>query len=130
MIADTTFLIDIMDGNREAILKAKMLESRGLAISITSLSKFELYAGLRKSSKKEEEQEKILNVMAWLTVYSLDEVSATETGEIYSEKRVAGFQIRTTEAMIAGICRLRNEQILTRNVKHFNGVDCVVVESY
>jgi uncharacterized protein with PIN domain len=46
MIADTSFLIDIMKSDEEAINKAKDLEKKGVAIMITSISIFELSVGV------------------------------------------------------------------------------------
>ena len=46
MIADTSFLIDIMKSNKEAIKKAEEIEKTGNTIAVTSISIFELFVGL------------------------------------------------------------------------------------
>ena len=38
MIADTSFLIDIMKSDKEAIKKAEEIEKKGDAISVTAIS--------------------------------------------------------------------------------------------
>jgi predicted nucleic acid-binding protein len=42
MIADTSFIIDVMNGDHDAIQKAKLLQPENSPISVTSVSIFEL----------------------------------------------------------------------------------------
>jgi len=51
LIADTTFLIDLMVGDEAAVEKAREIESKNIPISVTAPSVFELYVGLSLSKK-------------------------------------------------------------------------------
>lgn len=53
-----------------------------------------------------------------------------EDGSIYDEKRKQGSTINPQDAMIAGIARSAGEKILTRNIKHFQGIENVSIDSY
>ena len=53
MIADTSFLIDIMKSNKEAIKKAEEIENRGSTIEVTSISIFELFVGVTLSIEQD-----------------------------------------------------------------------------
>ena len=130
MIADTTFLIDLMRGDESAVKKETMLEENGTSVYITTVSVFELYVGLNLSNKRIHESMKIERVLRNLQILGLDFESAKEAGEIYAYKRRSGIVIDPEDAMIAGICRTARQPILTRNINHFSGIEGVSLESY
>ncbi len=130
MIADTTFLIDVMRGDRSAIGKGEELEREGVQVNITTVSVFELYVGLNLSIRPIEEKTKIDKVLRNIVVHHLDFESAREAGEIFADKKSRGLTIDPEDAMIAGICISNEEPILTRNVNHFSNIDRLTVESY
>lgn len=90
MIADTTFLIDMMRGDSSAVEKGEELERDGVHVSITSVSIFELYVGLNMSTKPIEEKNKIDRVLGNVVVHSLDFDSSSEAGKIFVEKNSGG----------------------------------------
>ncbi len=130
MIADTTFLIDIMRGDHSAIEKGEELERDGVQVNITTVSVFELYVGLNLSIRPIEEKNKIDKVLGNIVVHHLDFKSAREAGEIFADKKRRGQTIDPEDAMIAGICISIEEPILTRNVNHFSNIGRLTVESY
>ena len=130
MIADTTFLIDLMIGDEAAVEKARDIESKSIPLAVTAPSVFELYVGLSLSRKAEEEKTNIMGVLESLPFLPLDSESAKVGGRIFGDKRCAGSQIDPEDAMVAGIAKVHGEKVLTRNIKHFRGVEGVSVESY
>lgn len=130
MIADTTYLIDLMRDDRSAVEKEIKLEEDGTPVYLTTVSIFELYVGLNLSSTKILEGRKIDRVLGNLQVLPLDFESAKEAGDIYAYKKRSGLTIDPEDAMIAGICRTSGDAVLTRNINHFSGIEGVVVESY
>ena len=58
MIADTSFLIDIMKSNMRAIEKAEEIEKKGITIAVTLISIFELFIGVGLSIKKDQERKR------------------------------------------------------------------------
>ena len=105
MIADTSFLIDIMRGDELAVLKEKTMEKDEVQVFLTTVSIFELHVGFNLSTKQIQERKKIERVLGDLIVLPLDFVSAKEAGEIYADKKRRGSPIDPEDAMIAGICR-------------------------
>ncbi len=130
MIADTSFIIDIMENEPAAVKKAAEVEAGGLAISVGSPTIFELYVGLGLSEKLEEEKLKITSIITALPHLPLDSESASTAGLIYSEKTQGGKEIDPVDAMIAGIAKVHSETVITRNIKHFSGIEGVSVEAY
>lgn len=101
----------------------------GLAISVGSPTVFELYVGVGLSRKLEEEKFKITSIVMALPHLPLDSESASAAGLIYSGK-IRGTGIDPVDAMIAGIVKVHSETVITRNIKHFSGIDGVTVEPY
>lgn len=130
MIADTSFLIDIMINDPLALAKATELERRGLTVYVGAPTVFELYVGVSLTRKSEEEKLKITSVMAAMPQLPLDFQSAQVSGSIYGGKLKAGSRIDPEDAMLAGIAKVRGEAIVTRNVKHFANIEGLTVESY
>ncbi|MCL5408080.1 MAG: hypothetical protein M1518_01790 [Candidatus Thermoplasmatota archaeon] len=81
-------------------------------------------------NKREDEVAKILDIIEGLPIHPLDEISSREAGMIYTHKKKLGKPIQTEDAMIAGICKSRDDFLLTRNVKHFAGIDGLSIERY
>ena len=93
-----------------------------------SITVFELWQGLEiKDSKK---REKILNILQSIGLLSFDFNSAKEAGNIYRELRKKGITIDAEDTMIAGIAKIYNETLLTRNVKDFRRIENLKVEGY
>ena len=130
MIADTSFLIDIMKYDKDAIKKAEEIEKKGNTIAITSISIFELFIGVTLSIKQDQERNKINRIINGLSIISFDEDSAREAGRIFAQKRKNGTVIEPEDSMIVGICSRRNEILITRNIKHFSDIEGLRVESY
>ena len=104
MIADTSFLIEIMKSDKEAIKKAEEIENKGSTIAVTSISIFELFVGVTLSIKQDRERNKINRILKGLSIISFDEDSAIEAGKIFAQKRKNGSTIESEDSMIAGIC--------------------------
>ncbi len=130
MLADTSFIIDLMIGDKAAVEKAKEIEAKNTPLTVSAPTVFELYIGLSLSRKPEEEKNRILTIIESLPFLSLDLESSREGGRIYGEKKRSGSMIDPEDAMIAGIARAHSEKVLTRNLKHFQGIDGVNVEVY
>ncbi len=130
MIADTTFLIDLMVGDEAAVKKAKEIEAKSNPLIVGAPTVFELYVGLSLSSKAEAEKTRITAVLESLPFLPLDLESSKAGGRIYGDKKRSGSTVDPEDAMIAGIAKIHGEKVLTRNLKHFQGIEGVAVEAY
>ena len=119
-----------MKSDKEVIKKAEGIEKNGSTIAVTPISIFELFVGVTLSIKQDQERNKINRVINGLSIISSDEDSARAAGRIFAEKRKNRSVIDPEDSMIAGICSRRNEILITRNVKHFNDIEGLRIESY
>lgn len=130
MLVDTTFIIDIMQDDRDAIEKAKELNDSSTAIVVGTPTIFELYLGVGLTVKSSEEREKILDMLKSLTQLPLDTPSAERAGRIHAERVEEGLKVDPEDAMLAGIAIENHQSLLTRNRKDFSGIPQLKVEGY
>ena len=130
MLADTTFVIDIMKHDADAIQTAKELSEASISILVGTPTIFELYVGVGLSVRSGEEREKVLGVLKSLPHLSLDGASASKAGTIYAQRIREGAKIDPEDAMLAGMAIQNNEPLLTRNRKDFTGISDLKLKFY
>ncbi len=129
MILDTSFVVDLMDRQPDAVKKFWVIQEQE-NIFITTPSIFELWSGIARSSRPEQEKRKVLEILDSQLILELDEKSAEEAGKIDGNLVREGLRIEPEDCMIAGIAKHHQETVLTRNVKHFERIKGLSVESY
>lgn len=130
MILDTSFIIDFMANDPKAVDKLRELVKRREPQLITTLSIFELFSGLVRSKRPMEEKYKVMKILEEQTVLSFDSDAAERSGEIDGILKKAGKDIGPIDSMIAGIALSKNQKVLTRNVKDFQRIKGLNIESY
>lgn len=131
---DTTFLVDIMRGNNEALKAEEEFSKKGEVLTIASPSLIELFKGLelKSSSKniKENEKTKIYEIISSFPILSLDLRCAIKAGEIEADLINNGEIIDLEDIMIGAIALCNKEKLITRNIKHFQKIKGLHTESY
>ena len=130
MIADTSFIIDIMEQLPEALQKATELANRQERMIITTITVFELWSGIAKSSKPEQEKRKVEEMLQFQQTLGFDQESAVEGGKINGLLQKERMMIDQEDCMIAGIAKHHREIIVTRNIKHFGRIKDLKLERY
>ena len=129
MILDTSFIIDLMRNDQESIKKIAGLKKTSTNLMSTTLSVFEIWQGI-EDLESEEKKDKIVKFLSSIGFLTLDVASAKKAGTIYAKLRRNGIDIGAVDSLIGAIALLHNQTILTRNVKHFNRIENLKVESY
>ena len=131
MILDTNFLIDLLKGEDEMVRNiAEELDKKFSIKGIASISVMELWRGAAQSIKKDEEKRKVNDLLDSLVIYNFSEHEAKKSGEIESNLVSEGKMIDIEDVMIAGTALTKGEKIITRNVKHFENIPSLKVQSY
>ena len=86
MLADTSYLIDLMQDDEAAKAKAEELVSESVPVMVGTPTIFELYVGVGLAIKSSEERERVLDVIRALTQLPLDASAATRAGIVYAQK--------------------------------------------
>tara|TARA_Y100000031_G_C8124769_1_gene339950 strand:+ start:155 stop:547 length:393 start_codon:yes stop_codon:yes gene_type:complete len=130
MIIDTTFAIDVMRNEPAAVEKLYALFKQGRTIKVSAPTIFELFSGVARCSRPVEEKRKIMQLLENQSVTPLTNESAEKAGEIDGKLCNEGKMIQVPDSMIAGIALIKNEKVLTRNVKDFSKIPGLQVETY
>lgn len=129
MITDTSFIIDLIRNKQFAIDKVIELKKKNIPLYITAITVFELMQG-NKDIANADKMKKLEELFDTLGIYSFDIQSAKISGKILRELIDEGMIIESEDAMIAGIAIKNSQSLLTRNVKHFQRIKGLTVETY
>lgn len=127
---DTSFLIDLLKGKEEVRILKEETDKNNYPVTIASPSIIELIKGLKIGKVREDEEEKVNDLIFSLTVLNLDRDSAILAGEIESELIKKGELIDLEDMMIAAIAITNNEKLITSNEKHFKKIGNLEIETY
>ena len=129
MLLDTSFLIDLMNGDEDAVEKARELETELIQQRISSMTLFELYYGIARATESEDERQKVENILASKPVHPADTAVMRKAGRLAGELQNEGTPVGDGDVIIAATAEVVDEPVLTRNVDDFERVD-LEIERY
>lgn len=127
MILDTSFIIEVLDGNKNAVEKLKQLEDKQEKLS--SITVMELQEGVVRSDKPEEERKQVLEILNSKNILSADRKIMKKAGEISGKLANKGKRIDREDCIIAATAILKQEPVITGNKKHFKRIENLELES-
>ena len=128
-ILESSFLIDILRARPEAVKLLDKIEANEHTLYIAAPTVMELWLGALESNTKEEEKNKIEELLASFIVLPLDSNSAKRAAEIESDLIRNGKIIETEDIMIAGIALSNGKTLVTRD-EHFTRIPGLRVLKY
>ena len=132
MILDTSYLIDLKDGDPSAHAKSRELHKRDVHQKITLVTVHELYYGVEISESKKEER-KVENLLQMFPVTSIGEETMEKSAELVAtaDKQSSGDEcdVGPFDPLIGAVAILEGEAVLTNNVDDFDTLG-VSYESY
>ncbi|MFC6719645.1 PIN domain-containing protein [Natrialbaceae archaeon GCM10025810] len=126
MIADTSFLIDLMKEDPGAHSKLQELEERHEPIKIPAMAVLELGIGIG-AELTDDEARAVEAILEPHPVVPMDETIAMRAGTPIGEVDASTMKKRKGDAAIGATAELEGEPVLTRNVEDFErlGFDTV-----
>ena len=116
---------------REEPVTSRLQEARAaghrLGLSMPVLG--ELYYAVYASRRREENLQRLHDLLNALTLWPFDQLAAAEFGRIQAEQKAKGRPIPPLDAQIAAVARIHGLVLLTAD-RHFQFVDGVVVENW
>jgi tRNA(fMet)-specific endonuclease VapC len=97
-------------------------------MSTTPITACELFQGAHRSGRREAEVNKVKKMLGYLDMLSF----SVEASEVYGRlvNGIQGSMIGDLDAMIASLALTSKESIITSNVKHFERVPGLLVETW
>ena len=128
---DSDFMISLLRGDEEAMAKAMQLEETSRIVVSTAINALELFIGIVAVDGISGKRVEITrNFLSNLEILSLDESSAERSAFILNSLKKLGKEIGLKDSLIAGIALEHKANILTRNVKHFERVSGLKIETW
>lgn len=110
--------------------KAEELDESAERKTISAISVLELWRGTLRSIRREEEKQRVHNLLITVHVFPFTETIAKKAAEIEALLLAQGDIIDLEDIMIAATALVHQEPILTRNEKHFKRIKNLSVETY
>lgn len=129
VLLDTAFLIDLMNGDEDAVEKARELERDLVQQRVSSMTLFELSYGIARATDSAGEQQRVESVLASKPVQPADTAVMRKAGRLAGELQNDGEAVGDGDVIIAATAEVVDEPVLTRNVSDFDRLD-VDVETY
>lgn len=130
MIQDTSFIVDLLRGDDEAVALLDILERERRPQKVSSVTVLELYEGVVRSQTPATQADRILDVLDTKHVVDADHAVMRKAGRLSGELITAGEQIEREDCVIAATALLDGEAVVSRNVDHFERIDGLDVRSY
>ncbi|WP_122091303.1 PIN domain-containing protein [Halalkalicoccus subterraneus] len=130
MIEDTSFIIDILHDDSDAVRFLDIIESEQRPERLASITVLELYEAVPQLDIPEERRQKILAVLDSRHAIPGDTKVMRKAGKLSGELITSGQEVDREDCIIAATALLHDEPIVTRNVDHFERIDGLDVRTY
>lgn len=136
IILDTNVLSALMRDNPEQSVVVWLDAQPGESIWITSITLFEAKMGIgllpkgRRRRGLEAAFDRLLEEDLSNRVLDFDRYAATGAAELAAARQKAGRPVDIRDTQIAGIALARQATLVTRNIKHFQGVNLKLVNPW
>jgi predicted nucleic acid-binding protein len=131
---DTNILIDLGNSRRAGHAKALALASavlrRSEALCTTRFNVAELRVGLERALDRAAEEQRIQRALGSLAILEFDEAAAEQFCRIQARLFKQGTPAGDMDVLIAAVCVVHGQSLITRNQKHFIGIPGLIVEPY
>jgi predicted nucleic acid-binding protein len=130
MIEDTSFVIDLLHDDPDALEYLDLVEKENRPEKVASVTILELYEAVPQLDVPAERQQKILDVLDSRHVVSADDKVMRKAGKLSGELVSRGEEIDREDCIIGVTALLSDEPVVTRNSGHFERIDGLDVETY
>lgn len=124
---ETTFLVDLLRGDPEAIARAKALEDTGEPKCVAPPAVSELLIGAHRIGGRE--LERAGDLVESLTLLDFDLEACQEAGRLGASLIARGEPMSTVDLLIAAVSKRHGQRLITRD-RGFTRVRGLAVETY
>ncbi len=128
VLLDSDILVGLVRGDEAALNKLKELKKQGIPFATTHFSEAELYYGVFKSDRWEENREKVSGLLGTMNIVSFEDTAPQIAARIFYELDKRGSPIGIIDVLIASVVLAGNDILVTRNKKHFEKIPGLEIE--
>ncbi len=129
VVVDTTFIIDIMKKDSEALEKAEELEEGSEEVRVPSPVIFELWEGIERSENPLEEKIRVMRVIESFLGVPFDFKHARAAGKRSAKLLDEGKVLDPLDILIGGTAVAEDETLVTRD-GDFDRISDIEIETY
>ncbi len=130
VLLDTDILIKFLRDDNSAKNKISDLIDSHLILNITSINIAELYFGAFLSERLDENIKAINNLISKLNIISFTASHGKIYGQIRADLQKRGTLINELDMFIASIAIESEQTLITRNIKHYEKINQVQIETW
>lgn len=131
---DTTLLIDLASKRSarkdRASRKIEELAARGESLATTRFNLAELYVGLARSNRPDEDEKAIEALLQDVEILDFNDAAARLFGSITGFLQQRGTPAGDMDVLIAATALAYGHPLITRNTRHFRHIPDLPVEEY
>jgi predicted nucleic acid-binding protein len=127
---DTSVLVALIRKDPEAMDGLRAEAEAGGVVSTTLVNLCELYSGAYGSNAPQKELERVEHLLTHVRLLGFDISAARRYGELVNDDAIKSQQIGDFDLIIASITLENNEELVTRNLKHFGRVPGLIVKRW
>lgn len=130
-LLDTNACIALLNGRPVSVReRLGVTIAKGHGIGVPSVVAFELWFGVEKSGRVQQNRSRLETFLSSLAIVPFDSEDALETARIRAELETAGKPIGPFDVLIAGQARRRNCTLVTANTREFARVSGLLWEDW
>ncbi|RRJ28335.1 PIN domain-containing protein [Halocatena pleomorpha] len=130
MIEDTSFIIDVLDGDEAALDVLELIERERRPEKVAAITVLELYEGIQRVSNPDAERQRVLSVLDSKPIVTADHDIMKRAGELSGQLITDGQRIDREDCVIAATALSEDEPLVTANTAHFDRVPDLDIRSY
>lgn len=134
-VLDTTVLIDLIRSpnnprhQRDAAIISQLV-TLDEPVCTTRLNVAELWVGIELSKNPPLDIQAIETLLDAIVIIDFDSEAARSFGSVEAHLRRIGKPAGEIDTLIAAICIVHEQRLITHNAKHFANIPELVIESY
>jgi len=113
MLLDASFLIDLMEGQPEAVALAAAIDAEGDRLRLPAPVLFELWVGAARAGGRTRDRQQLELLETSYEAVEFDAADARSAGALQSILHRAGRALGTVDAQLAGMALARSEALAT-----------------
>lgn len=129
-VLDTAYVIDVLEGDEDAVTIFDFLRQGSAPLGVTPYTHFELYAGIGRSSRSDEERQRVEGFLDGLTVFDLEPEAARQAGLLDAELSAEGRPVSLVDLMIGCIALHHGQSVVTKDEEGFEPIPGLEVLVY
>ena len=128
-ILDTNICVRFLRGE-ESVVRRLLDADENDDLRIPAMVEGELFYGVEKSERRDENREKVKALLAFLPVCHADDETMEKFGELKAKAEAAGRRVDDVDVIIAATAMRHGALLVTGNTRHFSRFDGLEIEDW